>query len=176
MKYIEHRRHSKRNEREIHLNQAGVDLARDVGANMRDFSLVVSSSSDRAMETAIAMGYAVDIISDELATMNDDVLEDIGGEWEIEYTEIRKHLERHGPLFEFAQFQIKYMMDMIEKINDDEKALFVSHGGVIDYPLVALLMDEDHSKWGPLFNYCEGYRITIDEGKIVNYELFRIQS
>jgi broad specificity phosphatase PhoE len=43
-----------------HLSAEGVALARVVGEALGPFALVVTSASPRAVETAIAMGFAVD--------------------------------------------------------------------------------------------------------------------
>lgn len=43
-----------------HLSQAGVEVARCVGASMGPFDCVVTSRITRTLETAIAMGFAVD--------------------------------------------------------------------------------------------------------------------
>ena len=43
-----------------HLSAAGVTLARRIGAETGPFELVLTSTVPRTLETAIAMGYAVD--------------------------------------------------------------------------------------------------------------------
>jgi hypothetical protein len=163
-----------RNQMEIHLNQAGVDLARRVGDTMSQSDLVVSSSLDRAMETAIAMGFAVDIISDELATVGDEVMEEVG-QWDIGFQKIRELLDKKGHLFNFVNIQISYLKSIFSKLTDGQVGLLISHGGIVDYPLVALFPDEDHSRWGNPFSYCEGYRISFDSGKFVGYQLLRVE-
>ncbi len=60
MKTIEIRRHSIRSKPGDHLNLQGVTLARLVGQNLGPFDRVVTSTLSRALETAIAMGFAVD--------------------------------------------------------------------------------------------------------------------
>ncbi len=58
MRVLEVRRHSLVKDR-VHLSQAGVDLARRVGAGTGPFDRVVTSQITRTLETAIAMGFAV---------------------------------------------------------------------------------------------------------------------
>ncbi len=43
-----------------HLSASGVELARLVGMQLGAFGYVLTSASPRAIETAVAMGYAVD--------------------------------------------------------------------------------------------------------------------
>ena len=67
MKIIEFRRHSIRVKPSPHLTQEGVEKARKVGDSLSGFNLVLSSSAPRAIETAVAMGYAVDGIREEIS-------------------------------------------------------------------------------------------------------------
>jgi hypothetical protein len=69
MRWLEVRRHSitkKSGARgpRSQLFQEGVDLARLVGRSLGSFAFVVTSASPRAIETALAMGYAVDDTAD----------------------------------------------------------------------------------------------------------------
>ncbi len=59
MRVLEVRRHSLVKDH-VHLSQAGVDLARRVGAGTGPFDRVVTSQITRTLETAVAMGFAVD--------------------------------------------------------------------------------------------------------------------
>lgn len=65
VRWLEIRRHSLTKKgtargRGSHLSARGVALARVVGAELGGFGYVVTSASPRAIETAVAMGYAVD--------------------------------------------------------------------------------------------------------------------
>ena len=65
MRWLEVRRHSLTRKGTArghgsHLSAEGVALARKVGESMGPFAYVVTSVSPRAIETAIAMGFAVD--------------------------------------------------------------------------------------------------------------------
>ena len=65
LRWLEVRRHSLTNKgaargRGSHLSAEGVMLARLVGASLGPFASVVTSASPRAIETALAMGLAVD--------------------------------------------------------------------------------------------------------------------
>src|SRR5215471_19815319 len=65
MRYLEVRRHSftKKGDgrgRGSHLSRAGVEAARAVGAELGPVAYVAVSESPRTLETAIAMGVAVD--------------------------------------------------------------------------------------------------------------------
>ena len=65
MRWLEVRRHSLTKKgaargRGSHLSGPGITLARAVGAGLGPVGYVVTSASPRAVETAIAMGFAVD--------------------------------------------------------------------------------------------------------------------
>jgi hypothetical protein len=65
MRWLEVRRHSLTKKgaargRGSHLSAEGVALARLVGESLGPFATVVTSASPRAIETAVAMGFAVD--------------------------------------------------------------------------------------------------------------------
>jgi hypothetical protein len=70
VRHLEVRRHSLRKTGGgSQISQAGVDLARRVGASIGPFHRVAASVSPRTRETAIAMGFAVD---EELVTLLDE--------------------------------------------------------------------------------------------------------
>ena len=57
-----------------HLSQDGVSLARHVGQDLASFDLVVSSELPRAIETAIAIGFAADRLIANLGILPKEVL------------------------------------------------------------------------------------------------------
>ena len=60
MQYIELRRHTLRDGDNPHISQEGLDLARRIGVGLGPYAKVISSPSERCIETAIAMGFAVE--------------------------------------------------------------------------------------------------------------------
>src|SRR5215217_30724 len=60
MRLLEIRRHARRERPAQHLIQRGVDMARTLGAELGPFHRVVTSPLARCVETAVAMGFAVD--------------------------------------------------------------------------------------------------------------------
>ena len=56
MRYLDVRRHSKRERPNQHLSQWGVDFARRLGEGLGPFNKVVTSPLPRCTETAVAMG------------------------------------------------------------------------------------------------------------------------
>src|SRR5437868_14135501 len=71
MRLLEVRRHARRERPAQHLSQRGVEMARRLGKQLGPFDRVVSSPLARCVETAVAMGFAVD--EDRPALAGDDV-------------------------------------------------------------------------------------------------------
>ena len=151
MRWLEVRRHSltKKNPvrgRGSHLSAEGVALARLVGASLGPFASVVTSASPRAIETAVAMGFAVD--DAEL-------------------------LGRGGGLANVAEVHRRIWTSVVEAVPDGAAALAVGHGGGIEPGLVACLPDADHASWGMPFGHCDGARLGFDDGTFVSVQFRR---
>jgi broad specificity phosphatase PhoE len=173
MKIIEYRRHSIRNPFGKHLIQKGVDLARKTGNSMSSFNYVITSTKERAFETAIAMGYAVKETLEELSEFNNAVALEIEYE-KLTFSKIKKLLEQPSHTLQFAKNHYNLLISLSDRISEWESLLIVSHGGVIDIPLVYMFSNENHMTWEPLFRYCEGFRVTIEDYKIISYTLLRV--
>ncbi|TME27017.1 MAG: histidine phosphatase family protein [Chloroflexi bacterium] len=91
MRTLEVRRHAytKRGAargRGSHLSQEGIEQARSIGVSMGPFGYVTASLAPRTLETAIALGYAVD-----------DLLDLSGELWEAAQAELAHRVARHDP-------------------------------------------------------------------------------
>lgn len=174
MKIIEHRRHSMRDVGGKHLNQEGLNLARKVGMSFieESFVKVVTSDKERAKQTAVAMGFAITELNEILSTIDEGVEKEISWD-QMNFVNIKQVLEKKGALFDYTEKQKKYFLQLMNGIEDGEKILMVSHGGVLEFGLVAIFPDEDHISWGDNFDYCEGYRLFFEDNNFVKYELLR---
>jgi broad specificity phosphatase PhoE len=170
VKQLEIRRHSFTKKGEARgtgsaLSSDGVRLAREVGADMGPFVYVVASLVPRTMETALAMGFAVD-----------ELLEMGKGGWdaataETDHRTLRaddalylRYLERFAAgeaVARVGREQARIWDYAVGRIEDGESALVVTHGGLIEPALIAALPpDWEHSRWGRGFNQCDGVRLT----------------
>ena len=91
MRTLEVRRHAytKRGAargRGSHLSQEGIEQARSIGVSMGPFGYVTASLAPRTLETAIALGYAVD-----------DLLDLSGELWEAAQAELAHRAARDDP-------------------------------------------------------------------------------
>ena len=186
MRHLEVRRHSftKKGEdrgRGSHLSDEGVRLARRVGETIGPFSRVVASDVPRTLETALAMGFAVD----EILPFGEGldwhaVIDEIGWHalWEIndpfahvaQLLPSRPHTARLGRHYRDRWLEIAMALD------DDEAALIISHGQLMEVAVVSCLPYADHSSWGPPFSHCEGVRLLVQNGAFTDVELLRIDA
>ena len=171
-RYVEHRRHSMRTKPGQHLSQAGVDLARRVGEGMKAFDRVYTSTVPRAFETGIAMGYAVDHQVELLASMpsNAEIAFDVG------FGRFSAYIGQHpaSVVANFSRELAAFHDNVARSLPAGGRALILSHGGFIEASAVGCVPDADHESWGPSCNYCEGVRLTYDDGQFTDCEVLRV--
>jgi len=174
MAEIEFRRHSLRDRPVDHLNQAGVELARRVGATMGAFDRVISSPAWRCIETAIAMGYAVNeqytpvLAEAEWRAMADQLLPGSS------FQDIARSMAQDPFAARLADALRGQWMAVAEALGPDGSALVLTHGGYIDYAAVACLPDADHVAWGAIFGRCEGFRMKYAGGRFGDLQPLRV--
>lgn len=172
MKILEIRRHSIRSQPGDHLNQSGVTLARLVGQNIGPFDRVVTSTLPRAIETAIAMGFAVDEQVELMNTYGHDVEKE--APWPLSFADYAETIKRGGASAKYARKLTKYYAGVMNHISESRSALAINHGGVVELGVVGCLPGFDFSAWGGSVEYCEGARLYWDENKFHNGEALRV--
>jgi hypothetical protein len=185
MKVVEVRRHSMTKPSAAsaggsELSQGGVDLARQV-ANGVEFACVVAGESPaRGIETALAMGYAVDWTVD---MSGGDLLaacyEEIGGfhawrDWPDPFGGFAQYVERGGASAALGQHQIGVWTRALSEIGDAQSALVISHGGLIECALATLFTPATMRDWGGSFWNLEGARVGFENGEWSTCELIRL--
>lgn len=179
MRWLEIRRHSLTKKgptrgRGSHLSTRGVALARAVGAQLGAFGYVVTSSSPRAIETALAMGYAVDDALDmPSGYVPGEVEHHDQWSWRQAYLTYAELISHGGGLAAMAQAHRDIWTRVVEAVPDGTGALVVSHGGCIEPALVSCLPNADHASWGAPFSHCDGARLDFDSGRFTNIRLRR---
>jgi len=179
MRWLEVRRHSLTKKgaargRGSHLSGPGVTLARAIGAGLGPVAYVVTSASPRAIETAIAMGFAVD---DAVEFPSGYAPGEAGHHdqwsWPRPYVSYAALIRRGGAVAAAAHAQRAVWAQAAGSLPDEAVALVVSHGGSIEPALVACLPDADHGSWGAPLGHCEGARLGFDRGRWVSIEFRR---
>jgi len=172
MRVVEHRRHSRRDPVGIHLNRAGVELARRVAPTLGRFDRVVASPKPRAVETAEALGFAVDAVLPELAVMPDDVGLAIDELNPRSFADYVRFTARSEAMAEYATNQANLMREELERLPDGARLLMVSHGGIIEFGAAAARA-RDAMTWGAPLGYLEGIRLSLQRGEWVRGEVLR---
>ncbi|MCE9645008.1 MAG: hypothetical protein K8S20_03330 [Chloroflexi bacterium] len=169
MKILEIRRHSIRTG--DHLSQTGVTLARLVGQNIGPFDRVVTSTLPRALETALAMGFAVDEQNELLSTYGNAVEKE--APWPQPFGVYAEIIRNGGPAARYAHKLARYYAGVMEYISEGRSALAINHGGVVELGVVGCLPEFDFSSWSEPVNYCEGARLYW-ENKFIRAEVLRV--
>jgi hypothetical protein len=135
MRWLEVRRHSLTKKgsargRGSHQSAEGVALARLVGESLGSFATVVASASPRAVETAVAMGFAVD---DTVELPSGYVPGEVNHHeqwgWPHPYRTYAELLGRGGGLATVAETHRRSWTSVVEAVPDGAAALVVGHGG-----------------------------------------------
>jgi broad specificity phosphatase PhoE len=171
MRILEHYRHSWRAPDGVHVTQEGVELARRVGERLGPFDKVITSEIPRAIETAVAMGYAVNAVEPLLSSLLDA---DTEVDWTAGCAAFAEVYKRGGRLTRAAEAHAGMLRRHVRALPSDGRLLAVSHGGVIELGVVGLLPNYDYAAWGPSCERCEGVRLYFDDESCVRAELLRL--
>jgi broad specificity phosphatase PhoE len=179
MRWLEVRRHSLTKKdaargRGSALSAAGVALARRVGEGLGPFAYVVTTTSPRAVETAVAMGFAVD---DTVALPSGYGVAEVEHHdqwrWPRPYRTYAELIARPSGITAVAEAHRRLWRRVVEALPEGAAALVVGHGGGIEPGLVACLPHADHESWGAPFGHCDAARLGFDEGAFVSIDFRR---
>ena len=179
MRWLEIRRHSLTKKgpdrgNGSDLSSEGVALAREIGATLGRFARVATSPLPRAIETAIAMGHAVDQLIDlPSGYVPGEVAHHDQWAWPQPYVRYAALIAQGGGLAQVAAIGREAMFRLVSAVPDGEAALFVSHGGTIEPVLVACLPQADHAAWGAALGHLEGARLGWEDGRFRTVQLRR---
>ncbi|MBC9714891.1 histidine phosphatase family protein [Streptomyces sp. TRM66268-LWL] len=179
MRWLEVRRHAPTKKgaargRGSHLSAHGVALARTAGADSGPFASVVTSASPRAIETAIAMGWAVDDTVDlPSGYVEGEVAHHDQWTWPQPYVRYAELIGARGGLAAVAARHRGLWIEVVRSVPDGSGALIVSHGGSIEPALVAVLPAADHASWGAPFSHLDGVRLDFEDGRFIRARMRR---
>jgi broad specificity phosphatase PhoE len=185
MRTIEIRRHActKKGEgrgKGSHLSAEGVALARQVGGEIGPFDLVLTSPVPRSLETAVAMGFAVNDQLEALGDLSPAVSAEIGHHerwaWEEPFVTFAHFVRQGGPTARMGERQREAWVRALESVAEGGRVLIISHGRIIEAGLVTCVPDGDFVAWGASFHHCEGARMTFAEGRFQGAQLLRVEA
>lgn len=183
MRAIEIRRHSYTKKgtdrgKGSHLSARGVAVAREIGLHTGPFDLVLTSLVPRTLETAIAMGYAVNDQWEILGDMPSNILEEIGHHdrwgWADPFVHFAQLVASGGPTGHLGARLKEAWLSALDSVPTDGRVLLVSHGRIIETGLVACVPDGNFAAWGAPFQHCKGVRMSYDHGRLTHIHLLRL--
>lgn len=164
---LEIRRHAERGDRgneQSALSPAGRTMAESLAKRVGPFGLVVSSPLPRAKETAQRIAGRLDAVEPELLPEMGGVIGDrIFGEMRTlaDWAEVLREREDAR---KFASDQLATWARITMRVGEKDRALAVSHGGIIELPALTLAQRLRAPLEGRAFGYCEGVVITYAKG------------
>ena len=167
MKTVVNLRHAQRQDRSdqhSHLSKRGVDQARRVGSRFEHFDLVVTSPLARAVETAIAMGFSVDLYEPLLCEFDMAVMREPEWDTGYGYSSWSDAYSSGRLVYEYVRQREPLIASWLESIPADGSLLIVSHGGVVEALTLALVKDADFRGLGDDPDYVEGIIAQVGEG------------
>ncbi len=163
-----------------HLSADGVLLAGEIGPDLGPFDLVLTSEVPRTLETAIAMGFAVDrqfSIPEDIRT---PVIAVLGHHerwsWHEPWVRFAELIHQGGPVATFGGELRAIWVDALESTGHDGRVLIVSHGRDIEAGVVTCLdgmSPTDFSHWGEPLHHCEGVRLSYAGGRFGDPRVIR---
>lgn len=172
MRVLEVRRHTMRRKPGSHLSHDGIMLAREAARQLPLFSRVVTSTTARAVETAVAMGLQIDETLDGLGPIEDGIVAAIG--WPSSFSEVRLAVDHHETVAAWGAKLNALWRDVVGAIGDGQQTIIITHGGALEIGVVSALPVFDHDKLGGAAGYCEGVRLKFEKGMWLGAEIIRM--
>jgi broad specificity phosphatase PhoE len=173
---LEIRRHAERmnlQDNQSALSVAGRAMCERLAKDAPKYAVVVSSPLPRAKETAERIAGRLDSVEPAL-------LPDLGGAAARMFGEMKTLadwallMRTDESARRFAEEQLPVWARIASRVGDRDRALAVSHGGILDLPAIVLAKQLDAKLSGPSFGYCEGVRVTYAKGAPVKIEELRV--
>lgn len=175
MPVLDIRRHAQRIDRADNasaLSLAGQKMCARLAKNAPKYALVVASPLPRAKETALRSAGRLDAVEPGLLPDLGSYASSLFGEMTT-LAEWRRLLHEHPDARKFAEEQLPAWARIAARIGEKDRALAVSHGGIIDLPAVLLMERLRIAVAGASFGYGDGVRVTYANGAPVAIEVLR---
>lgn len=172
MRLLQHRRHSRRDPGGVHLNEAGLALARRVAPGLPRFDRVVTSPLPRARETAEAMGLPVDAEVPELIGMPDPIGDLIWAARGLGFDGLVRLARADPAVRQYTASQAEVWKRELGQVPEGGSLLMVSHGGIIEAGAVGAVPARV-AEWGRPIEYLEGVELRLDHGRWIGGTVLR---
>jgi hypothetical protein len=145
------------------LSVDGVRAARAVGDALPACGYVITGPDRRHIETAIAMGYAVDEVVEWPSGYVEGVVDHHDQwRWDQPFVRYRELLQASPALRGVAETHLGYWRHALDQVREGEAALVVSSGGSIEPVLVAAFASDEVASWGSALHQLDGATLTFD--------------
>ncbi len=168
MKTLEVRRHSLTKKGAVRdhgslLSGEGVRRARSVGEALPICDYVLTGPDRRHIETAIAMGYAVDEVADWTSGYLAGVVEHHDQwHWDQPFVRYAELLVTSPALRAVADEHLDRWRRALTQVPDGGAALVISSGGSIEPVLTRAFARGDFSSWGTALHQLDGATLVFD--------------
>ncbi len=175
MPILDVRRHAERinrTDQQSALSANGQAMCERLAKREPKYALVVSSPLPRAKETA-------ERIAGRLDSVEPGLLPDLGSHAAQLFGEMKlladwaTLLHEHPDSRKFAEEQLPVWARIASRIGAKDKALAVSHGGIIELPAVLLMERLKIPIKGDVFGYGDGVRLSYKDGQPTAIEILR---
>ena len=160
---LRHAERQNRADNNSHLSQAGVEQARSMSSNFQRFDFVVTSPLPRAFETAIAMGFAVDITNPGIQEHSEEIMRDVV--WDAGYAAWATAYQTKASVIAYVDHVTSLLKIWLCKVPDDGALLVVTHGGIVEAMATGLSPGDDLVTLGKVADYVEGFEATGDDSE-----------
>lgn len=175
MPILDVRRHAERinrTDQQSALSVNGQAMCERLAKREPKYALVVSSPLPRAKETAQRIAGRLDAVEPGLLPDLGSHAAQLFGEMKL-LADWAKLLHEHPDSRSFAEEQLPVWARIASRIGPKDKALAVSHGGIIELPAVLLMERLKIAIKGDVFGYCDGVRVTYKDGEATAIEILR---
>ena len=169
MRTIEIRRHSFTKKgaargRGSHLSHEGVVAVRELGLTLGSFDRVFASTSPRTLETAIAMGQAVDDLLEMPSPVETGEVEfHEWRAWSNPFTTLRARADESTAIGAYIDREVERLLDAAGTVDPAGRVLVIAHGGWIESVVAGMLQPHLAATAGGSFWHLDGIRLDVDE-------------
>lgn len=157
-----------------------MQLVCQIGETVGPCALVLTSPSPRAIETALAMGYAVDECLNALGEMPEAFVQEIGHHerwaWEEPFQVFAQVFARGGATAQVGHHIQAAWRTAAEALPDLGEGLLITHGRLLEVGAVACLPTAQVATFGRPFGHCEGIQLGYEAGHFHLLHLLRLAS
>jgi len=158
-----HARRIDRSDQDSSLAPDGLAMCERLRITAPAYAAVIATPLRRAQQTAEAIGGRV-------PTVEPDLLPDFIGDTFAEYESLTSLSDwaalvlRSKTAETLARHQLHLWSQIAGRVRQEETALVVTHGGLIELPMVLLSTELRFRLEGGAFGYCEGVRLEYAGG------------